>query len=223
MAKLWRGWFAATLAFELGHLDNYFEHLRDHLRGDARELEKRFRNDLKAADPDEENIRVLEDWYSDQAYEIDEVFPELLYRSFLITLCSVVEHNMVRLCTEVSQRVGAPKFNPPHGNILASCAAYLRKALKSGFPDSPHWERVLNYYRIRNELVHTGKNISQKPLPKGIEAILSESDALKVHTDTAGGVMYREILITEKLCDRARKDVERFFNDLVRAWNSETA
>lgn len=223
MGKLWRGWFAATVAFELSHLDNYFDHLGDHLRRDVRDLETRFKDDLKTADPEEENIRLLEDWYADQAYEIDEVFPELLYRSFLITLCSVVEHNLVRLCIEVSRRRGAPPFTPPHGKILVTCAAYLAKTLNGGFPQSKEWERVRTYYAIRNQLVHSGKNIAKKPLPVAAEELLDSTGALKVHLDTDNNVTYREIVVTQALCDLARKDVRGFFDQVVKTWNAEPA
>jgi hypothetical protein len=155
-------------------LQNYFDNLRAYLKSEAGDVAKRFEQALKSIDSDDEEFALaIGDKYAEEDHEVRKVFPSLLYGSLLVSLCSFVEHTLVRLCQDVAKSKGE-KFPEPRGQIIATCAKYLDANLSGAFPQSTEWDRIQGYYTIRNKIVHNRGQLGKSRLKTREEALLAQ-------------------------------------------------
>jgi hypothetical protein len=135
MARRWRHtWFSARIRFEMDALDRYLDEILEGLSA-SRDNAKSFAEGERHLFEDDESRAVFDDHYSDWWYELSEVFPRLFLDSFLITLMSFVEHELVSLCDRASvvYHNQISSFAARRA-VLRSAVAFLRSA-KVDVPD----------------------------------------------------------------------------------------
>lgn len=108
-----------------------------------------------------------ENWYecnSDRHWKLSEVFPKVLRQSFFVTCYSYLEHILNELCRAFARDV--PKtieLKDLRGDGIDRARNYLKKAHGVSFPDqSPEWNRLCEFRRIRNCIVHDNGRVRDK-------------------------------------------------------------
>ena len=90
----------------------------------------------------------------------DEIFPETLRSSFLISLISFVEFTVVQFCRDVEVIANAPlSANKIKGTILERSQVFLRTFGGFATPSDDEWATLSHIYDVRNVFVHNGGTV----------------------------------------------------------------
>jgi hypothetical protein len=88
-------------------------------------------------------------------------FPHIVFSSTLLMACALFESSLVDLC-KVFERVLPTPIPWSHGknNGITKAAAFLKENYGVCLSNYSHWERVMDYFKVRDCIVHAGGDIS---------------------------------------------------------------
>jgi len=145
-------------------------------------IEKEEKRELSALDkfletiPKTERGEYLSDHYP---FEWQQVLGAHFRSSFLITLMSVTEDSLSRICTQVSTMLDSSISNKDlKGSILEAAKKYLQAIGKYEAPPEHHWATVIDLYKVRNVMVHNGGMLEGAPNEKRIRAFMDKAPGI---------------------------------------------
>lgn len=130
--------------------------------------------------------------YEDEFNMWDSSFPTTIRSSVLIAACSQLEAQLTDICKTLE---GDGNVATPTGWAQLDRDAGIRRAakfLRSNFAihaeDAHSWNAILDYYKLRDCVVHTGGDIALMRTHDGaaIRTILQKLNASGIYQDTAG-------------------------------------
>jgi hypothetical protein len=114
-------------------------------------------NELEGHDRDE--------YYSsheDDYEQLHSQFPRIVFSSTLLMACALFESLLVDLCKGFERKLPTPikwdTLDKDHG--IMKSAAFLKLNYGIHLQNYSHWERVRNYFKVRDCIVHAGGYLS---------------------------------------------------------------
>lgn len=131
-------------------------------------------------------------------------FPNILRKSFLVSLYSFLEHCLMEECRS---RKGDDILLSPSDirgeNDIDRARVYLTKILRINFPsDSTEWEEIQNIRRLRNCIVHNHGECDKDKYKSVRDYVIRNPTTLSLSGD--------EIILSGDYCKRALSIVAKF-------------
>ena len=150
--------FTNTTRHQIEDFREVVEFTEGNLRSEMAHLEERVAQRLDGMAAEEKQQAA--EWYVDDFFRVDKVYPEIQRRALFTTLMSMTESNLLLGC-----RMCERAFEFPHEfkadkqsrkRIIVQAMEYLRANLAIGAGAiEPHWKLVNDLWSMRNALVHS--------------------------------------------------------------------
>jgi len=142
----------------------------------------------------------------EEQIKMEEYFPNLLRSSLFVTIYSMLENELNRLCYKLSKRDGLT-VDDLRGNGIIRASTFLIKVCRVDFPeDSPEWKLLRQYNQLRNDVVHNNGIVIGNHLDKAVKKIpgfdLGQGNAIRLNRE---------------FCPEVLKTVREFFQKLSAA------
>lgn len=149
----------------------------------------------------------------DQSREMknfEEMFPQILRRSFFITVYAIFEKSLDSYCRAYGETSNSPLvLNDLQGKGVIRSRKYLVKVLQRPFPDdSMEWQEIQAYNKLRNCFVHNDGRIQNYPDEKFIRSYIAHNAPL-IEIDS-----WNEIVIKKGFCEKVLNVFEQFEKQL---------
>jgi len=132
-------------------------------------------------------------------------FPNILRKSFVVSLYSFLEHRLIEECW--SRKGNDILLNPSDIRGIDRARVYLTKVLRVNFPsDSPEWEEIQSIRRLRNCIVHNHGKCDGDKFKSLRDYVAQNSDTLSLSGD--------EIVLSGEFCEQALHAVGKFVQRL---------
>lgn len=169
-----RGWININITMGITSFANYINEMEDFLSSQLRELEEQLEHDTKNVDSEEAQY-IFEYQYEDQIYYLREEFPNILRRSFIISIYSFLEQELNRICLhlEKNNKFEITLENLTNDNGIFNAYKFLSEIAKVNVNSVDYeWKKIIKINKIRNHFVHNGDDILNKVMkPKSIKEI----------------------------------------------------
>lgn len=174
-------------------------------------IEKEEKRELESLNKYLETIHVAErgEVFADHyPYEWQQILGAHFRSSFIITLMSVTEDSLNRICTQVSTMLDTSISNKDiKGSILEASQKYLQAIGKFEAPPEHIWATVVNLYKVRNVIVHNGGMLEGAPNEKRIRAFMEKAPGI---SNPSAGL----IKLNKEFCFYALQQVKALFSIL---------
>jgi len=141
-------------------------------------------------------------------------FPNILRKSFLVSLYSFLEHWLLEQCySRKGDEISVNPLDVRGENSIDRARVYLTKILRIDFPvDSPEWAEIQNIRRLRNCIVHDNGRCDQDKHAKLRNYVAQSSPILFLSNN--------EVVVSSEYCQRAISTIGDFIKLLSLADNS---
>lgn len=229
-----RGWIDLSIHMGITSLGSYLEEMENNLEDQLNSLEKQYLEDIKDVSENEaENI--FEYQYEDRVFYLREEFPNILRKSFVISLYSFLEQQLFTICKHVEKnnKLSISFNNFKKGTGIFKSYRYLTEIANIDLSSlDEEWIKIENINKIRNHFVHAGSDTLKKLLkPKNqieeksnrtIEAFISFNLAIedenysefqKQIKDNCPSIY--DLKINSAFCKSALEIIQTFFDKLT--------
>ena len=157
----------------------------------------------------DDEIREVENYFSDDYYIIEEIHVGLYRKSTVVSVYSFLENSMNSLCRHLGSRHTYPvSLNDLRGEGIVRAKDYLEKLAKVDFTAlNGEWSHLMNLNKIRNCIVHSEGDIKASKSPTQLENIINSTSGLFVRNE-------RKIKIEREYVDFCINKVEGFLEKL---------
>lgn len=201
------GVYRRLLEFEIATLEEHIADVERDFSRRRRKLEESFAR--RAEGISDQDKQELGDIYSDEFCKLDQLFPTMHRRSYLLTVMSVFENYVNRLCRYARQ---AKKLNLDvtdlHGQGVKRAIEYLRKAINVEVPQSNEWKEISVAQEIRNLVVHNDGCL--KKSSSDVRAHASKTNRVTVSSKN-------EIVLSDDFVPALLDAIREFADQLMKA------
>ena len=164
---------------ELRQMSKYLDVVSSALSENANNVkvafEEAMKNDPVEQLPDDDIDWVVDD-YQEDLIEAEYEFPRLLLVSFVILWYSFVEQKLLDFCEELNLTITvSPKNRESMGKGVRRARRFL-SIVKNYEIDQTQWNELVYISKLRNLLVHEGKEINLSYLKPEGDGILYQKD-----------------------------------------------
>jgi hypothetical protein len=171
----------------------------------AREERVEVENLARQADSLPEGI-TGEFWAENHPYWWEHIIAPQFRGAYFIALMSALELHVGRLTNDAGLVAGAPiEHSELKGELYPRIRKYLKLFCNIGNPPEVQWQRILNYYAVRNTLVHNGGHVTDSKL-KQTTALSKAVPGLTISNG--------HVELQAEFCSAAHEDCRRFLFDL---------
>ena len=197
----------SLLNFDLENLENYCQIMETSLKNQKKNFEEWLEKEAEKLS--EEEKEEFYDFYSDDYWELSNVFPNTLRSSLLVAAYSVLERQLVACCTELWNKNQYPvKPNIPQRRIIFEARNYLITHAGISIPDtSPNWSGIVSYNKIRNSIVHNGGKLNSQRLAD-LQPFLALNPSITLD-------QFHGVVLGEDACKNFIKIVRNLFFDEI--------
>jgi hypothetical protein len=218
------------------YYSNYLSSLEKFLESEARILDERYDAKVQEAieskerincgdytlpaQLSEEELGALEYFFEEGLRVLEDIFPNILRRSFFVTIYSLIEMQLNEICRKQERTKGLPvpleKVKKPPDQSIRRAKEYLVGVAKIRFPESSEWDELLKYQKLRNCIVHNEGRLES--LPKKYE---EDKEELKQYISRNSNLALApddgEIIFHKGFCEEVLQVSYKFFTDLFAA------
>ena len=204
--------------FRTGVRDD-IEQFKIHVVGVENYLEKEVKDlvdyhDKRTESLSEEEKNEYYDFYSDDYWQLDEVFPNIQRKSELIGIYTVLEHNLNLLCSIYERHTNSKvKLSDLKAyGIIDTAKKYLVKVVGLDFPSNhSSWTEIKNIQRIRNLFVHNDGKLKGSENDKApIKQYIATSNYLELD-------QHERIIIKRGFTEYCLEQFREFFDELCKS------
>lgn len=191
----------------LDNLDQFINTVHQNLEQGKAEFTKEIDARAKKLSPSDRDD--LYDFYRDDYWLLDEEFPNILWNSVLISMYSVVDLELTRLCNSLQTKHSARKAlsDRRKGTLLRKIEQYLTLDLSLSFPSSSaDWTELNSIATVRNCVVHNGSQIKGKK-DKELRRYICAHSTLSID-------QLDRVVVSEQYCRDSMTAIKRFVKDL---------
>lgn len=195
------------------------DQFRLHINGVESYLEKEAKSlinyhEERAKDLSEEEKDEYYNFYTDNYWQLSEVFPNIQRKSELIAIYTLLEHHLNSLCSiyEGHSNSQVKLCDLKANGIIETAKKYLEIVIGIKFPSSgTTWQEIKQVQRIRNLFVHNdGQLKGSEGDKRPIKQYINNSQFLKLD-------QYERIIITKGFSDHCLLLFNKFFAELFAA------
>ncbi|PEW67024.1 hypothetical protein CN448_19030 [Bacillus cereus] len=227
-----RGWLAISIDMELISFEKYIEEMENFIENQLYELNEQYEKQIEGVSSEEEKTHIFEWQYEDQFYHYKNEFPNILRKSFIISLYSFLEQNLKKICKHLEKKYKLePTFNSNiEKGIVQNCYEYLTNTAKVDLNlAQEEWRKIQKINKIRNHFVHDGNDVLDKVIKpkhwkehranKTLNAFIYFNLATedKTYTNMVKGVgtLKYDIQIPNDFCRESLNIIKNFFEKLI--------
>lgn len=164
--------YSAFLALELIQLGRYFNRMDSVLKENQSQLvqeslaiQEFIADDITVKNAiNSEHRDLILDPMSTYNAEIRMLHPHLLFSSFIITLYSLLERNLMKICQALDIKISISINDKAISDKgIDRVSVFLKKGINYEI-DNPHWKVLKTVQSIRNKLVHGDQTITFKSI-----------------------------------------------------------
>jgi hypothetical protein len=220
-------------AWELrvGDYRDYLSSLEQFLENEARILDERYDAEVQEAIEGKEGVNcgdytlpgqlgeeesgALEYFFAESLRTLEDTFPNILRRSFFVTIFSLIEVQLNAICRGL-ERTGLPPFeeSKKDDESIGRAKTYLSQA-GIRLQDLPEWNELRNYQQLRNCIVHSEARL------EGARHEEHLKQYIKSNSDKLEWISGREIVFRKEFCEEVLQVSHRFFTKLFAVLTSE--
>lgn len=166
------------------YYSNYLSSLEKFLESEARILDERYDAEVQKIITEgkkranrsghtlppqlnEVELGALEYFFFEEEHKLEDIFPNMLRRSFFVAIYSLIEMQLNEICREQERTKELPlplERVKALDRSIQRAKAYLMDVARICFPESSEWDELLKYQKLRNCIVHNEGKL--KSLPK---------------------------------------------------------
>lgn len=199
-------WLVTGIEIDLSHLREYARLIEDLLKDKQKEFNSWVEE--KASRLSEEQKEEFYEFYSDDHWELSEVYPNILRESLFVATLSLVEHELISLCKNLYRE---NKYNlaldEVVGNGIHKAKLYLNKVANVG--NNTQWNGILIFQKIRNFIVHNKGKLDDSKNAKEVESYVTSNSSIKLDH-------FRRMQFSSTFCLEAIEVVDEFFSSLFK-------
>jgi hypothetical protein len=149
---------------EIRELNNYLITVEEHLKSGALQFKKQVDAKVRSLGLSKDDASEYYEAHSDEYDMWHSSFPRLIHNSVLVSACSLLEVSLVEVCKYLESEI--EKNNIKWAQIKEKDTGVRRAAkhLESNYLISVSkyhkWARILDYYNIRNTIVHANGDLN---------------------------------------------------------------
>ena len=169
--------FESLAELRVDQLKEYVDLIRSALANEATELAERVEKSASELLPADRQDHY--EWYLDDFWQLNEVFPAMLFNSSMVAIYSYFEHTLLDLCRllERDRPLGRlSDYAKDTGIVLAR--KYLVNTQGIAFPDRTDWQRVHQYRKTRDFIVHNNAAINGTPKGEAVRMFATDNPEL---------------------------------------------
>jgi len=225
----------------VSYYSDYLSSLEEFLENEARILGERYDAEVQEApeskervncgnytlpgQPSEEELGALELFFFEKEHKLEDIFPNMLRRSFFVAIYSLIEAQLNAICHDQERTKGlqlSVEDSTNSDKSIGRARKYLVKEAKICFPDSPEWNKLRDYQKLRNCIVHNeGRLESGHKKHDRARRYLKEQFIPQHHPRLEWKQSDDEIVFRKGFCEEVLQVSHRFFTDLFAALTSE--
>jgi len=213
MVTSFRYWIGPDLA--LDNLKDYLQEVETYLEKAQKDFETRVEAQAAELSPE-----VRDEFYehlSDEHWQYREVFPRILRNSFLVTMHSVLQHELAGMCKLLQREKDIPmSWRKLKGSATERAKVYISKLGGLDFPMGQSWTEINSYVTIRNCIVHNAGKIGGFSREKELRDYCSKREGISI--DGRGNVV-----LSEGFCLQALSTLRAFFKELYDSYEGNRA
>lgn len=182
------------------------------------EIEGKFSSDKKALTSayskeivglSEDDIKEIDDYFSDDYYIIEEIHVGLYRKSTLVLLYSFLENSMNSLCRYLCLKNKYPVIlSDLRGEGIVRAKDYLEKLADVDFSLlNGEWSCLMTLNKIRNCIVHSEGDIKVSKSPEQLEKLISNVSGLSFNNE-------KKIKVEHEYIVYCMDKIEAFFEKL---------
>lgn len=221
------------------YYSDYLSSLEEFLEKEARILDERYDAEVQKAIESKERIScgdytlpgqlsevesgALAYFFEEGLTALEDIFPNILRRSFFVTIYSLIEMQLNEICRKQERAKGLlvplEKMKKPPDQSIRRTKEYLVGVAKIRFPESSEWEELLKYQKLRNCIVHNEGRLESLPKKheedkEELKQYISRNSNLALAPDDG------EIIFHKGFCEEVLQVSYKFFTDLFAALTS---
>lgn len=220
-------WLSISIRLKTDSFKNYLQHMETFLETEIRSLHERYSESTEGYSA-ELAQQTYEDEFLDDSYYLKTEFPNILRKSFIVSIYSYLEQQLFDICDYLQRHNNFDKKNKDISNGRKSIfftEHYLKNIAEIDLNNTEsQWEEILKINRIRNHITHEGKSIcenilnpnnkNEKRVVETFEAykyfrLLEEKPFLKNNQ-----VEYYKIMLTSDFCYAILNKVIEYLREL---------
>lgn len=201
------GWFRVGIRIDAINLRKYSKALHTALEQERKRFESRVEKEARKFEP-----RDRDEYYSlisTEHWQLNEVIPNLLYKSILTASYSFLEHSLIWLAKHIGSNRGISlqtDICKNEGIEWAHC--YIKKVLGIPFPTGKDWNEIQHLRKIRNRITHAEGTIPDDKKYDAIRSYIQKTNGLSIG-------QFDSIKVEESYCQYAISLSERFIIEVV--------
>jgi len=222
------------------YYSDYLSSLEEFLEKEARILDERYDTEMQKVIESRERINcgdstlprqlreeesgALEHFFFGEEHKLEDIFPNILRRSFFVAIYSLIEAQLNAICHEQERSKGLQSSvedltEPDMG--IGRARKYLANEARIRFPDS-EWTKLRDYQKLRNCIVHNeGKLESGHEKHERARRYLKEQFIPHNRNHLEWKDLDDEIIFHKGFCEEVLQVSRRFFTDLFAALTNE--
>ncbi len=211
--EFYSGW--ESLKQYLSMMESYLEDTRDEFIDWSKEQAEKLTHEQR---------HEFNDAYIADLVNYYEEFPRILRNSFLISVISLLEYEIGRICHRLINEY--PKLNDCsdlRGGVLERFKKYWKKAGLSSslFNSDPAWDEINKYYLVRNCIVHNKGLIRGARREPGLRpyAIRKKiTDEIIIFPEVRS---QDHIALTKQFCEEVINNIQTFLREVFEIYESQ--
>lgn len=199
--------YLTLVTLEMETLKEYAQQKEDDLERHLKRFNEWY--DEKTTGMSEEEQDEFGEFYSDEYQSLTRVYPDLFRSSTVITIFSVFEKNLKRVCKNVERKFNVDKPLKKRPKI-SDCSTYIAKHadMEHFFDSSNEWIRINGVYRqVRNAFAHNQGQLTDEEF----ELLFTELRGLHVEISQP----LKDIHLEKDFCFMLNDDIINFFDSMV--------
>ncbi|MBO2675934.1 hypothetical protein I6M53_14935 [Shewanella algae] len=185
----------------------YTLEIESKFNSDKNSLSNSYSEAIKGLSNDE--IREVEDYFSDDYYLIEEIHIGLYRKSTLVSVYSFLENSMNSLCLHLQRSHSYPvELNDLRGEGIVRAKIYLEKLAGIDFTlINGEWSELIAFNKLRNCIVHSEGNIKASKNSTQLENIINQKSSLSLRHE-------RHLKVEREYIDAIMTTTEAFLEKL---------
>lgn len=190
--------FKERIKLELENIQSFIEEISDYISERQSDIEKSYDSAMSEIQSNEDEGFDPAFVYDDDIHKYNEVFPKHYFNPLLLSIYSLFENWLKRLCDLDSKRgFSNVKVNDLAGsNYIEKSRKYLKVVADLNMDDTEKdWQKIKDIQKVRNAIAHNDSNIKtdkNKELEKqDLYTILKNDNRIKLN-DSIGSFYIKD-------------------------------
>lgn len=183
---------------------------------------KRFNNwyDKETSNMNDEEQEFFAGFYAEDYWRLQRDLPKIHLSSFLVTVCSNMESELVWLCEyfERQNKITCSYKDQKKGNIIQKVRRYLYSSVGLKLGKNEAWDDLACIYNIRNCIVHAD-SVLNPDLKKNrvTKAFIERTNSINLNEKSEINLESGFLEMTIRLFETVNKDICNAWRELVEA------